>query len=117
MVSLNALESHLLDRGGGWLFGYGGVSFRITGIRPSGYVYANEPSTRSIKEKLKKLLVDRGLDQEGDTLEDAWMLTMPSYLGYEGINPLTVYFCYQREGTEPWAIVLEVSHTSAARIC
>ena len=41
-------------------------------------------------------------------LEDSWMLTMPSFLGFEGINPLTVHFCY-RVGGVFWVVVLEVS--------
>lgn len=45
----------------------------------------------------------------GTLLDDAWMLTMPSYCGFEGINPLTVYFCYSRtRGDKLYAVVLEV---------
>jgi DUF1365 family protein len=40
-------------------------------------------------------------------LEDAWMMTMPSLLGFKGINSLTVYFCYNAEG-ELFVTVLEV---------
>ena len=29
-------------------------------------------------------------------LGEVWMLTMPSYMGYEGINPLTVHYCYEK---------------------
>ena len=117
LVSLNALESYNLDRMGGWLFGYDGVSLRVTGLRSSAYVYADESSSLSIKDKLRKLLVGRGISLEDGMLEDAWMLTMPSYLGYEGINPLTVYFCYQKDAHKPWAIVLEVSHTKNTQRC
>ncbi|KAK7446978.1 hypothetical protein VKT23_014191 [Stygiomarasmius scandens] len=38
------------------------------------------------------------------------MMTMPSYLGFEGINPLTVYFCYKPGGVL-WLVVLEVHNT------
>ncbi|KZP33289.1 hypothetical protein FIBSPDRAFT_1036395 [Athelia psychrophila] len=38
------------------------------------------------------------------------MLTMPSYLGWEGINPLTVYYCYTADG-KFWIAVLEVHNT------
>ncbi len=37
------------------------------------------------------------------------MLTMPSYMGYEGINPLTVHYCYKKDGERELAwVVLEV---------
>ncbi|THU93382.1 hypothetical protein K435DRAFT_757483 [Dendrothele bispora CBS 962.96] len=73
----------------------------------------------SIKEKLVEVLRRRGYlelhgsDEDGGNLkelEDAWMMTMPSYLGFEGINPLTVYFCY-RPGGVLWLVVLEVHNT------
>ncbi|KAJ3553627.1 hypothetical protein NM688_g3507 [Phlebia brevispora] len=115
MVSLNALESHSLDCGRGWLFGYGGVSFRVTGLRPTAYLHAQGCAALSIKEKLRKLLEDRGHIQAEHDLHDAWMLTMPSYLGYEGINPLTVFFCYRTRAQYPWAIVLEVHNTFEER--
>ncbi|KAJ7702959.1 hypothetical protein B0H14DRAFT_745565 [Mycena olivaceomarginata] len=38
------------------------------------------------------------------------MMTMPSLLGFEGINPLTVYFCY-RPGGQIFLAVLEVHNT------
>ncbi len=37
------------------------------------------------------------------------MLTMPSYMGYEGINLLTVHYCYEKDGERELAwVVLEV---------
>lgn len=42
-----------------------------------------------------------------DELLDVWILTMPTYLGYEGMNPLTVYFAYKKDGS-PWLVLLEV---------
>ena len=59
----------------------------------------------AILEKLRRVVSARGYD--GDELYDAWMLTMPSYLGFEGINPLTVYFGYKVDGSL-WLVVLEV---------
>ncbi|EKM52692.1 uncharacterized protein PHACADRAFT_211911 [Phanerochaete carnosa HHB-10118-sp] len=107
LVSLRALEAHALDLGGGWLFGYGGLYWRTTGLRSSAYL-AEEQYKSSIVEKLKQVLGRHGLDPAD--LEDAWMLTMPSYLGFEGVNPLTVYFCYEHGG-EPLAVVLEIHNT------
>ncbi|KAJ6463489.1 hypothetical protein C8R45DRAFT_1025942 [Mycena sanguinolenta] len=104
LVSLNALESRSLDLGHGWIFGYGGRWARLIGLRPAPYLTENGGS---IRQRLEKVLLDRGF---GGSLEDAWMMTMPSFLGFEGINPLTVYFCY-RPGCQLFLAVLEVHNT------
>ena len=65
-----------------------------------------DDTERSIKGKLRHVLRSRGM--RGEELDDAWMLTMPSYFGFEGINPLTMYFCYGDSGA-PLAIIFEVS--------
>lgn len=107
LVSLNALESGALDLGRGWLFGYGRVSWRVTGMREATYLQpATHPGQR-LKEKIEVLLERRGYERVQDTLEDVWMLSMPSYFGYDGMNPLTVYFAYKKDGS-PWLVILEV---------
>lgn len=117
LVSLNSLESHALDHGGGWFFGYGGISFRVAGLRSSGYLQGNDCAGTTIKAKLKTLLMERGYENDEDILEDAWMLTMPAYLGFEGLNPLTVYFCYRSGDMTPWVIVLEVRFAHTLSSC
>ncbi|PPQ90297.1 hypothetical protein CVT25_013122 [Psilocybe cyanescens] len=107
LVSISALEGRFLDLGRGWIFGYGGIWGRVTGLRPEPYL---TKQTGSIKSKLEDLLRARGHLDEKRSLHDAWMMTMPSFLGYEGINPLTVYFCYNSEGTF-WSTVLEIHNT------
>ena len=123
VLSLDALESHELDLARGWLFGYGGTAWRVTGLRAGAYLLpdaytlvsgqrqdANVTSPRGIKEGLREVLARSGWD--AGRLGRVWMLTMPSYMGYEGINPLTVHYCYEAEVEEPerlgW-VVLEVS--------
>ncbi|OSD00013.1 hypothetical protein PYCCODRAFT_1394179 [Trametes coccinea BRFM310] len=122
LLSLNALEAHELDLGRGWLFGYGGTSWRLTGLRSEAYLLPDvrgsavvgERGARALRDKLADVLCLHGRDEERvrTWLEegDAWMLTMPSYLGYEGINPLTVYFCYGTRGQLEW-VVLEIHNT------
>lgn len=105
LVSLNALESKKLDLLGGWLFGYGGIWGRLTGLRASGYLYDGQGDNRSIKSKLIDVLDQYG--HAGCELQDAWLMTMPSFLGIQGINPLSVYFCY-KQGGSLWLVVLEV---------
>ncbi|KAH9984716.1 hypothetical protein BJV77DRAFT_1089086 [Russula vinacea] len=48
-------------------------------------------------------------------MDDAWILTMPSYCGFEGINPLTVYFCYRKDRPQLWVVVLEIHNTFGER--
>jgi hypothetical protein len=102
LVSLDALEHHKLDLGGGWVFGYGGLWGRITGLRSTPYLTRE---SGLIRGKLEGLLIRNGF--MAGKFQDAWMLTMPSFLGFEGINPLTVYFCYDSENMF-WLTVLEV---------
>jgi DUF1365 family protein len=111
LLSLNALESGKIDLGGGWVFGYGGLWGRLTGLRPQGYLTEAAPGSAeiSIKEKLVKLLLSHGYADASERTYDAWLQTMPGFLGYEGINPLSVYYCYTSAG-ELWMVVLEVSY-------
>ncbi|KAH9920876.1 uncharacterized protein BXZ73DRAFT_91887 [Epithele typhae] len=116
LLSLDALESPArdLDLARGWLFGYGGTAWRVAGLRPAAYLLPDGDSgTKSVKAKLGEVLGRDG--QDAARLGRVWMLTMPSYLGYEGINPLTVHYCYGRreEGEEEelaW-VVLEIHNT------
>ena len=84
---------------------------RLTGIRPSAYlqnyVYKKESikGSQTIKAKLCDVIARFGHD--ASKLSDAWMMTMPSYFGFEGINPLTMYYCYNNE-QDLWLVVLEV---------
>ncbi|CAA7262082.1 unnamed protein product [Cyclocybe aegerita] len=104
LMSLNALEEHRLDLGGGWIFGYGGIWGRIVGLRSKPYL-TTQPGT--IRNKLEMLLGERGL---ANVFTDTWMMTMPAFMGFEGINPLTVYFCYD-EKEEFCLVVLEIHNT------
>lgn len=113
LLSLSALETNKLDLGHGRLFGYrsagSGAYARVTGIRPEAYLHDYDLGCggRSIREKLRDVLCRFG--HEGEELEDAWMMTMPSYLGVEGINPLTVFYCYKKASAQLWLVVLEVN--------
>ncbi|KAK0200858.1 hypothetical protein DFS33DRAFT_1082182 [Desarmillaria ectypa] len=106
LVSLKALESGKLDLGYGLVFRYGGLWGRLIGLRAEPYL-SPQVGTESIRDKLNALLAAHEYGE--DTFDDAWMMTMPSYLGFEGINPLTVYFCY-KVGVF-WLTVLEIHNT------
>ncbi|KJA17177.1 hypothetical protein HYPSUDRAFT_103313, partial [Hypholoma sublateritium FD-334 SS-4] len=106
LVSLEALERGHLDLGRrGWIFGYGRRWGSLTGLRAAPYL---TPGAWSIRGKLEGILAGRGYLR--GRLLDAWMMTMPSFLGFEGINPLTVYFCYDKDGAF-WLTVLEIHNT------
>lgn len=106
LLPLGALEDNLLDLGGGWLFNYDGAApMSLTGIRPSAY-FRSLSKKGSIRTKLEAALERFG--HEPGALRDAWMQTMPRYMFVEGINPLTVYYCYKHGSDRLWTVVLEV---------
>ncbi|KDN41982.1 hypothetical protein K437DRAFT_249268 [Tilletiaria anomala UBC 951] len=122
----------------------------ITAIKPANYLRLNFPdlvasrpsATRadrirtvesSILLKLAYELRDQGFLPIGPQDEDApldswrehigqvWAVTMPSYFGFNGINPLTVYYMYRptpgssAERGSLWLVVLEVHNTFSER--
>ncbi|KAF8681233.1 hypothetical protein RHS04_03716 [Rhizoctonia solani] len=114
LLSLSALESQALNCGWwGVIFGYPGIWGRMTGIRPQAYLkdqIGPGAFSPSIREKLADLLRKSNMK-----LGEVWMMTMPSFMGFEGINPLTVYFCYEEGKTNLWGVVLEVHNTFGER--
>ena len=106
-VSLNALETHELDLGpAGLLFAYGRRFGTLLGLRTKPYLREGD---RRIRDKLDALLRERKfLKDGGNAIEDVWMMTMPSFMGFEGINPLTVYYVYAQGSGTLWLVVLEV---------
>jgi len=109
LLPLSALESGQLSLLNGFLFSFGGIHGRILGMRSAGYLYDDGGREPSIRKKLGEALGQFGIEPAGEQMDDAWILTMPSYCGFEGINPLTVYFCYRMDGPGLWIVVLEVS--------
>ncbi|KAG8908917.1 hypothetical protein FRB99_000020 [Tulasnella sp. 403] len=130
LLALDDLEKGSLNLANGWLFRYHGIPPRDTiwsvcGIRPEAYLTdqfvidkhdekesggkLRKPLT--IRQKLDRLLHERGWDTH--EIEEIWFATMPSYLGFEGINPLSVYYVYKSAPGGPalWLVVLEVHNT------
>ncbi|KAF5389097.1 hypothetical protein D9757_004910 [Collybiopsis confluens] len=109
LVELQALEDHELNI---WsLFGYNKRWRAICALRPNDYLFSSpKNSEMSISQKLEALVRREGYAGiVDDGKYEAWMLTMPSYFGFEGINPLTVYFLYKSEDLA--LVVLEVHNT------
>ncbi|KAI4524567.1 hypothetical protein K525DRAFT_235538 [Schizophyllum commune Loenen D] len=109
-VSLIALEAHELDLGpAGLLFAYGRRFGTLLGLRSKPYLCEGD---RRIRDKLDALLRERRILKDGgNAIEDVWMMTMPSFMGFEGINPLTVYFVYAQGSGTLWLVVLEIHNT------
>jgi len=109
-IDVGSLESGSLDLPGR-LLSYGGRPItKILGLRSDGYL---GPGKASLREKLARLLDGRKEDKV--ELGRVWLMTMPSVVGFEGINPLSVWYCYGKTKGEGRAeleyVVLEVHNT------
>ncbi|KAK4052497.1 hypothetical protein OIV83_002299 [Microbotryomycetes sp. JL201] len=121
-LDLDSLERHELDIDSR-VFCYNasasGSKWQVCSIEPD--VYFDPPVTdeqhQGIKYKLRKHLVQNlGPEEDVDKCtESVYTVTMPKYLGFQDINPLTVHFCYSKDRhtlTNKMEIVaLEVSNT------
>ncbi|KAH9821516.1 hypothetical protein DFH28DRAFT_522934 [Melampsora americana] len=99
----------------------------ITSIHPKDYLHPSSISSQSIKSSLLQELNDHHQIDVKKRIGSVYLITMPSYLGYEAMNPLSVYFCYapidenkaQRDGNPTHAplsvVVLEVHNTFSER--
>jgi DUF1365 family protein len=67
-------------------------------------------SDRPLRAQIEAQLADAGIDFDGGAIR---LLCMPRIVGY-GFNPLSVYFCYQRDGS-PAALIYQVHNTFAQR--
>lgn len=128
-IDLGELEEGNLDIGR--LLRYNKKSWAVTALKPESYLEAGAPTRKGegdqphpplgIREKLWRQLEKHGVSRE--EAEMIYTVTMPAYLGTEGINPLTTHYCYafsEREdgaGLERvWkATVLEVHNTFGER--
>ncbi|KAF8300175.1 hypothetical protein DL93DRAFT_2233835 [Clavulina sp. PMI_390] len=117
-------------RGAGWwcLTSLQGESY----LQQSSHSHSNTQSSElnSIVDKILELveLASTPSFPEGSTqlspgiaarIGEIWTMTMPSFLGFAGINPLTVHFCYEQVVSEENAplllVVLEVHNTFGER--
>ena len=119
-VDLARLEAGELDlgKGRGSLFGWEPSKWSITAFWRHAYL---EAATKAgIRHKVLALLERRGIDTTKHATM-VYMVSMPAYLGFEGINPLTVHYCYgdaspDADGSRPLrVVVLEVHNTFGER--
>ncbi|KAI9604438.1 hypothetical protein KEM48_000751 [Puccinia striiformis f. sp. tritici PST-130] len=114
-VDLDHLESHLLDIPHLFRFHNGTHDhhhqtscqilvpstwinlIQIFSISPSSYF---KTKTESIKQALFDQLETQFMIEDVDSkIGKVYLLSMPTYLGYTTINPLSIYFCYQKSDT------------------
>lgn len=124
-LDLDDLESGSLDLPSR-VFGYNTHPLSvILGIRRKNYLTAPSLSDTSgdinrksgevavgkdsLRDALSYLLETHGGISKGD-VGRIWVVTMPSLMGFEGINPLTVWYIYHKDGGFI-AVVLEVHNT------
>jgi DUF1365 family protein len=104
-VDIDALQSGDLDLQRR-LFGYGGRPWtKVLGLRSDGYLQSGR---EDLRVKVERLLGDHGISK--DEIFKIWLVTMPSFLGFEGINPLSVWYIYN-SGRELRCVILEVHNT------
>ena len=104
-VDVDALEAGTLDLPGR-LVKYGGQPItKMLGLRSNGYLLSGQ---QTFRQKIAELLSSHGLDK--DEMARVWLVTMPSFLGFEGINPLSVWYVYNQKGALSCCI-LEVHNT------
>jgi hypothetical protein len=118
-IDLDQLESNQLDLSSRF-FRYG-TSHAVLGIKHEQYLAPQAgPKSNNIgawREELKGLVKEHGVDSE--SIGRIWLVTMPSYVGWVGVNPLSVYFCYQKSDGEEdglLCVVLEVHNTFEERL-
>lgn len=111
-VDIDSLEAGSVDIGRVVKYG-GSPSTKILGLRSDGYL---EKGPGTLRQKVNSLLEERGARE--DEVGRVWLVTIPSFVGFEGINPLSVWFCYKRNGfggqggkRELACVILEVHNT------
>lgn len=104
-VDIDSLQAGALDLPGRLLRHGGRPLSKVLGIRSDGYL---QPGNGTLRSKLEDLLEKQGLRRE--EVRKAWLVTMPSFIGFEGINPLSVWYVYNEE-RELHCVVLEVHNT------
>jgi hypothetical protein len=104
-VDVDALEAGALDLPGR-IVRYGGRPItKLLGLRSDGYL---EPGSEGLRAKVERLLDTRGIPRT--SVGRIWLVTMPSCFGFEGINPLSTWFVYHKDGRF-LSVILEVHNT------
>ncbi|EFP74687.2 uncharacterized protein PGTG_00643 [Puccinia graminis f. sp. tritici CRL 75-36-700-3] len=99
---------------------------QIFSISPSSY-FKNTPSNNTHQAQSIKLALFNQLETQFDLdphqeIGKVYLLSMPTYLGFTSINPLSIYFCYQKpvDPSDPnhpplKYVVLDVQNTFSER--
>jgi hypothetical protein len=109
LLSLKDLENNRLDLGRRWVFAFNPTTWTLTALSQQSYLQDGSRFAHlTLSSKLDVLLRERQLHSIADAIGESWVMTMPGYLGFRGINPLTVYFSYDKISSNLILVVLEV---------
>lgn len=115
-LDVGALEAGKLDMD--LVFGWE-KAWRLTNLRRGGYLYTSSEEGgggAGIRAKLDRCLEERGVKRT--EVGRVYLVTMPGFLGFQGINPLSVYYCYGSQAGEERqlkVVVMEVHNTFGER--
>ncbi|WWD15608.1 hypothetical protein CI109_100030 [Kwoniella shandongensis] len=114
-VDIDALESGRLNLPFR-VFAYSGHPItKILGLRSNNYLGKGD-GRDSLREKLEAFLERSECGIQTHEIRRVWMVTSPSFVGWEGPNPLTTWYCYgkTKDGTGRGplkCVILEVHNT------
>ncbi|WVQ81380.1 hypothetical protein IAT38_003504 [Cryptococcus sp. DSM 104549] len=115
-VDIDSLGSGALDLPFRLLTFNGHPLTKIIGLRVEPYLKKGHESFRS---KLERVVGECGVGK--DRVGKVWMMSMPSLMGFEGTNPLTTWFVYEKgpegETGELVVVVLEVHNAFKESHC
>ncbi|KAK8870102.1 hypothetical protein IAR55_000672 [Kwoniella newhampshirensis] len=98
------------------VFAYSGhPATKILGLRSNKYLGKGE-GREGFRARLNKFLITSGSRIRPEDIGKVWLVTSPSFVGYEGPNPLSTWYCYGKaqdggEGSELVCVILEVHST------
>lgn len=104
-VDIDALEAAQLDLPGRVITYGGRPATKFLGLRSDNYLEAGQAGLRAKVEMLLKQY-----EIASEEIGRVWLVTMPSFLGFEGINPLSVWYIYSQD-KQLCCVILEVHNT------
>ena len=102
LLLLSALESGRPSLLNMFLFSFGTIrAFSVYAVQ--GISMTTAEANRRYESSLRVRCRIFSIQHANEQTDDAWILTIPSYFGFEGIKPLTVYFCYRKGNPNSWS--------------
>lgn len=113
-VDLDALERKHLDIGDRW-FAYNPRRWTLLGLND--LMFSSLPTSSSelkAAARVRRHLLERGIP--AGHMDNIYTIAMPTFAGFEGINPLVIHYCYSTSAHRSLrVVVLEVHNTFEER--